>query len=149
MSARRLCSVSASTLSMVVYLCSGSALAADTSDQADALHRYQQERAACLSGQSGQDLATCLREAAAALADARKGHIDDGATPLQQMREFERNAFQRCAPLPDEDRMACAARMEGMGTTSGSVESGGIYRELIIREVTVPSNSDRVDVPAD
>ena len=93
----------------------------------DATARYQEERAACTSGQSHEDRATCLREAGAALAEARKGHLDDGNT------NYQRNAEQRCQPLPADDKKACLARMRGQGTVSGSVEDGGLLREY--REV--------------
>lgn len=96
---------------------------------ADAQQRYQQERAACLSGQSAQDQSTCLKEAGAALEEARRGRLADGSAQYQQ------NALARCTVLPPEERDACHARMQGQGTTSGSVPAGGIYRELIIREV--------------
>jgi hypothetical protein len=48
-----------------------------------------------------------------------------------------RNALKRCEPLPEQDRKDCLARMQGQGTTSGSVAGGGIYRELVTREVVV------------
>jgi len=95
----------------------------------DAQQRYQQERAACLGGQSAQDQSTCLKEAGAALEEARRGRLADGSAQYQQ------NALARCTVLPPEERDACHARMQGQGTTSGSVGAGGIYRELIIREV--------------
>jgi hypothetical protein len=85
--------------------------------------RYQQERAACESGQSQQDRATCLREAGAALQEARQGRLADGPARYQQ------NELARCGYLPAEERSACHARMQGQGTTSGSVAAGGIYRE--------------------
>ena len=46
-----------------------------------------------------------------------------------------RNALRRCEPLRDPDRQDCVARIRGEGTTSGSVAEGGIYRELVTREV--------------
>jgi hypothetical protein len=94
----------------------------------DAQQRYQQERATCLSGQSAQDQSTCLKEAGAALEEARRGRLADGSAQYQQ------NALARCTVLPPEERGACRARMQGEGTTSGSVEGGGIYRELVTRE---------------
>jgi hypothetical protein len=109
------------------------ALAADKAGVADAQLRYQQERAACLSGSSNQDRATCLREAGAALAEAKRSGLGDGTQP------YERNAHQRCERLPDEDRRACDARMQGQGTTSGSAAAGGIYRELVTREPIAPN----------
>lgn len=33
------------------------------------------------------------------------------------------------------DRNDCVARIQGQGTTSGSVAAGGIYRELVTRIV--------------
>ena len=110
-----------------------SALAADNASAADSTARYQQERAMCMSGQSNQDRATCMREAGAALAQAKRGGTDDGSA------NYSRNASKRCDGLPDEDRKACMSRMMGQGTTSGSVAGGGIYRELVTTEVGTPS----------
>lgn len=101
-----------------------------SSPASDAQTRYLQERAVCESGQSQQDRATCLREAGAALQQARQGRLADGQTQAQH----EQNAFARCNVLPTEERNACIARMSGQGTTRGSVAEGGIYRELVTRE---------------
>lgn len=49
-----------------------------------------------------------------------------------------RNAIKRCEPLPEPDRSDCVARIQGKGTTSGSVARGGIYRELITHEIASP-----------
>jgi len=86
---------------------------------------YQQDRAACLSGQTNQDRATCLREAGAALQEARRGGLDD------RRGEYERNRLLRCDSQPAEDRQDCVRRMSGEGTISGSVAGGGILRELV------------------
>lgn len=91
---------------------------------------YQRERAICLSGQSHQDRATCLKEAGAALAEARRG----GLTPAGP------NATQRCGALDGEERAACIARMSGAGVVRGSVEAGGLYRELTVRETLPPGS---------
>jgi len=61
---------------------------------AGARARYEQERARCLTGESGQAKETCLREAGAALQAARQGQLDDHGAMYQQ------NALQRCKPLP-------------------------------------------------
>lgn len=50
--------------------------------------------------------------------------------------QLERNRFTRCEALPADDRDYCILRMKGEGTVSGSVEGGGILREL---RVTVPA----------
>lgn len=97
---------------------------AQRSDPEAAQQRYQAERAACLNNTSRQDKATCLKEAGAALAEARR----DGLTDPGQ--DAVRNQRQRCEALPAADRRACIARMSGQGTTRGSAAEGGIYREL-------------------
>jgi hypothetical protein len=70
------------------------ALAAEGRSLSDAEARYRQDRAMCESGQSQQDRATCLREAGAALAEARRGRLDD--SPAQ----YQKNALIRCEGLP-------------------------------------------------
>jgi hypothetical protein len=113
---------SALVAALAALLCA-SGWAAEPPGAADAQSRYRQERAVCISGQSNQDRATCLREAGAALAEAgRRGH--DGAAP------YEVNATRRCESLSGADRDACTARMQGQGTTSGNAAAGGVLREL-------------------
>ena len=82
--------------------------------------RYQQERAACLNGQSNQERATCLREANAALVEARHGGMDSSAVNLPD------NQRKRCDRLSGDDRSAFITRMQGAGTTSGSVAGSGV-----------------------
>lgn len=103
-----------------------SAATAGTTAAAEATKRYEQERAVCMKGQSNQNRATCMREAGAAYQQARRHGLDDGAAP------YARNAVQRCQALAGDDRAACEARMQGHGTISGTAESGGIYRELVV-----------------
>ena len=109
-------------------LASTAAVGATNPVLSNAQLRYQQERAACVSGQTNQDRNTCLREAGAALAEARRGVLNGNAA------ENLSNQLRRCEPLPAADREDCIARMKGHGTTSGSVATGGIYRELVTRE---------------
>lgn len=92
----------------------------------EATARHQEERAFCNSGQSHQDRATCLREAGAALVEARRGQLTDEPGVYQQ------NAMMRCDRLPPDDREACMRRMAGEGTISGSVFDGGLLRELVV-----------------
>lgn len=106
------------------------AVAADAGKQSDIEARYQSERAACESGKTGQDRATCLREAAAAREAAKQGQLDD------QPASYEKNALARCELLPEADRDLCRRRTRNEGVTQGSVPGGGIYREY--REVTLP-----------
>ena len=108
------------------------ALAAGAYDPAASQSRYQAERGECLGGPGQQDRATCLREAAAAREEARRGQLDNGAA------DYQRNALARCQPLPADQRADCVDRMQGRGTASGSVQDGGIYREKVTREIGVP-----------
>jgi len=121
----------AATLLMGTTLIATGADAAPALAADNARALYDQERAVCLSGRSNQDRATCLKEAGAALAEARKrGPADDPA-------QLARNARLRCDALGTQDRPDCLARMDGQGTTRGSVLDGGIYRELVTREIGV------------
>ena len=99
--------------------CAGAASAAERGGSAQAA--YRAERAACMSGQSQQDRATCLKEAAAAYAEARRGGLTAG--------DFQRNALARCDAQPESEREACRALARGEGASSGSVEQGGVIRE--------------------
>lgn len=88
--------------------------------------QYVQERAYCMSGQSQQDRATCLKEAAAAQLERRRGTLANPGENAAQQRE---NALMRCRPLPEQDRADCVARVNGLGKSSGSVEGGGVLKE--------------------
>jgi hypothetical protein len=118
-------------------LCAGAMLLATAATAADrgtdAQAQFRNDRAACLNGQSNQDRATCLKEAGAALQEARRGRLDNGRDGESQ---FEKNRMLRCDSQPAQDRADCLRRMNGEGTTRGSVESGGIIRELV---TTVPA----------
>ena len=57
--------------------------------------------------------------------------IRGGLTKNLDQAQFERNRLRRCDNQPPQDREDCIRRMNGEGTTSGSVQSGGIYRELV------------------
>lgn len=118
------------------------AAAAPTQASATSRARYEQERAVCLSGRSNQDRATCLKEAAAALAEARR------RAPAEDSAQLARNARLRCDALPPQDRPDCLARMDGQGTTRGSVQDGGIYRELVTREVGVAASAPAMPASA-
>jgi len=138
-------SVAASSHRRSLALCVGLALlvttavsAADRRSPAEARATYEKDRAACMNGQTNQDRATCLREAAAARQESGRGRLDDGQA------EFEKNRLLRCDRQPLEDRADCIRRMNGEGTTSGSVESGGIYRELVT-PVVAPAVPQRVN----
>lgn len=110
----------------------GAGAADRTARDSSGIHQqYLQERAQC-DNRSGEDRKTCLREAGAAQAEARRGTLaaDDASS-------YEANRLARCDLHKNADeRDYCLRRMRGEGTTSGSVEGGGILRELV---VTVPA----------
>jgi hypothetical protein len=104
------------------------ASAAGPGADAAARQRYERERSVCLSGQSNQARDTCLQEAGAALAESRRGGLSAEA------EGYQANQQRRCDALPTAQRKDCLSRMQGAGSVSGSVQSGGIYRELVTRE---------------
>lgn len=71
-----------------------------------------------------QDLEACLKEGRAVRAAERRGEL---STPT----DYATNRSLRCEALRGDDRSDCLARMRGEGTVSGSVEGGGILRELV------------------
>jgi len=115
------------------------AAAAGTAVSSDAQARYEQERARCLSGESGQAQSTCLKEAGAALDAAKRGLLDDGNA------NYRKNAKERCNALTGDEMRDCIARAKGQSSSvSGSVKGGGILRE----SVTVETRPAIVIVPA-
>lgn len=124
-----------------MLLFANAAIAADHGNLSGAKVQYEKDRALCLSGQSGQDQKTCLREAGAALSEARRGTLGGESS------SYAENALIRCQAQPAEDREACQQRVEGAGTTSGSVSGGGILREY--REIEVPAVAPPDGSPAD
>jgi len=88
--------------------------------------RYQQDLAECEAQQATQDLAACRLEARNALAEAKRNLLSDTTANL-----FEKNQFKRCRVFKGDDREACEARVRNEGTSTGSVQSGGILREVV------------------
>lgn len=111
----------------VVSLSAVSAMAATSSD---IQLRYERERARCLSGQSGQSQATCLKEAGASRDAAVRGQLADGDGKLRT------NAKERCDVMAGDEKSDCMARVKGSSNTteSGSVKGGGILRETVTIE---------------
>ena len=82
-----------------------------------------------MTGQSNQDRATCLKEAGAALKEAKMGRLSSDQSA------FKQNSLLRCNALPADERVACQRRIEGDGTTTGSVRDGGLLRELVVPDI--------------
>lgn len=87
---------------------------------------FKQERAYCLDGRSHQDPATCLKEAQAAYAEARRGTLD----PTGAQAALQRNTVRRCNAHPARDRAACVRRLTDGKAAQGSVRGGGILRQV-------------------
>lgn len=104
----------------------------------DASGSYQQEVNACLTGKTQQDRDTCLREARNAQADKKRGLLDNAGA------QFEANATARCNALTGEDAAACKARILGYGSTTGSVATGGVLRE--VETVVLPAGQSSVTI---
>jgi hypothetical protein len=116
-------------LAAVVLLASGAASGAGKDDPAVA-DAFQRELAACGQRADPDAQRSCRREAYAARDEARRGALAGG-------NDFERNKFARCEAHKDPaERDYCLRRMRGEGTVSGSVEGGGLLREL---KVIVPA----------
>ena len=125
-------------------LAAGAATASATStEQADRRAIYERDRAACESGKSTQERGLCLHDVTVAyrMPHTNKPYDLDPAV-------YQRNQALRCGPLKDKDLEACMARMRGAGTTSGSVETGGMLRELTTVEVGTVSPADSDSKPA-
>lgn len=103
----------------------------------DASGSTASEIAACNSGATPQDRETCLREARSASAEKRSGQLG-GSSPLTA------NAMQRCDVFQGDEKVACQARVVGIGDSKGSVGGGGVVRE--VESVTVPADGSPVRV---
>lgn len=99
---------------------------------------YQKERGWCMVNTVGDERAACLRDSAAAQAEKRKGSLDSNAA------NFSANITRRCDVYSGEDRAACIARVKGYGSESGSVQGGGIIRQ--VETITVPAGQNSVIV---
>ena len=94
----------------------------------EAAARYEQERQKCMTNNTQDSLATCLREAGAAQDAARKGQLSN---PGPQAAD---NATQRCSAFQNADEQAeCVRRVQG--PASGSVSAGGVLRESVTTTV--------------
>jgi len=116
-------------LAAIALIAAGAAHGAGKADPAITA-AFQRELAACQKIADADAHRNCRREAYAARDQARRGELAAGA-------DFERNKFARCEAHKDPaERGYCERRMRGEGKVSGSVEGGGILRELT---VTVPA----------
>ena len=115
-----------STCTIAAALACATALAQPTHD---ARARYEEERRACMTQNTQDSQATCLREATNAYDAARKGQLSDpGPVAIA-------NATQRCDAFQNaQDRAECVRRIENE-PASGSVPGGGVLRESVTTTV--------------
>ena len=125
------------SISAFTALADNNAPAQKAKTPADIQATYERDRARCLSGQSQEDQATCLKEAGAARDAAVKGQLSDGDGKLRK------NARDRCDALSGDDRRDCIARVKDAPNTteSGSVKGGGILRETVTIETGTPASA--------
>ena len=99
---------------------------------------YRRDMQTCQDGSSGQDRDTCMIEARRALAARKNGALETDTSAVAS------NARKRCEVLTGDDKAACLARMDGRGSTSGSVAGGGILRE--VETAVIPPGSASVTI---
>jgi hypothetical protein len=118
----------------LMFAAAGSAVAATNPTRAGVEARYQQDRAACMSGHTAEDQATCLKEAGAVRNERLAGIDLTEGSP-----DYRQNQIERCkifsAPA---DARECRLRIE-QGNVSGSVREGGILRERTTIQQTGPA----------
>lgn len=124
-----------------IVMASPVAAAAPAAAQADARSAPARTRVVCTTVR-GDARDNCLSEASTLLASTRPSRPEENAEQLA------RNALRRCEPLHEPDRPDCVMRIQGRGTTTGSVAEGGIYRELVTREVGVEAVAQPTVAPA-
>jgi hypothetical protein len=115
----------------------GIAQAGPAAKNVDALRlQYEREKADCMTGRNQQPRNTCLREAAAAYAQARQGKL---ISPADNPQQWTANALRRCQAQPQEDREMCERRVRE-GQVVGSVEGGGQLTTLTVRSTDIPKS---------
>lgn len=111
----------------VAWSCSQVGVLAQTSRFAlSPEQQYQQDMRACERMSPLQDSDACRTEARNALAEARKGQLQDPANV-----PYRHNARERCDVFTGQDRRDCLARIQTPTREQGSVEEGGVLRERI------------------
>ena len=103
------------------------AAATSTTSATSANAAYQRERAACQLDGTPQGRTTCLKEAGAAHAEAKRRQLGNG----EDEAALRQNAELRCRSVATADRDHCQRMARGEGTVSGSVDGGGVLKTLV------------------
>lgn len=101
---------------------------------------YEKERADCLAGRTAQDVKTCLKEAAAARDDTRRGQLSTASS-----EELKNNALLRCQRVAEADRQDCRDMVMGAGSREGSVADGAVLKRI---DRMIEENPSAAGVPA-
>lgn len=104
----------------------------------DSSGNYRQERAWCIANTAGEAQANCLKGSSAAQTEKRQGTLDNNGG------NFNANAMERCKVFTAEERAACEARVAGLGSSSGSVQSGGVIKQ--VETVVLPPGKSSVTI---
>lgn len=106
-------------LALGLFLVASASGAAPADEQ-----RYRQDMRDCREGRTAQSRPDCEREARNARAEAVRGALSTPVDPASQ-------AQRRCAVFKQEgDHADCLARQGANARLSGSVEGGGVLREI-------------------
>ena len=124
--------VSFASAALIAVTAAAAQVAAPADNALDTSGNYRSEVQACMQGKTGEDQATCLKEARNAQADKKRGVLDNASG------QFQANARARCDVLNGEDKAACQARMMGYGSVTGSVAGGGLLREVETVVMPIP-----------
>jgi hypothetical protein len=131
---QRFSSLLATPVFTAALLLTCGAATAQTAPQ-DARARYEQEREKCMTNNTQDSLATCLREANNALDAARKGQLSNPGAAA------DNNATQRCAAFQTAaEQNECMRRIDS-SPASGSVSGGGVLRESVTTTVIPPKTN--------
>lgn len=121
----------APALTAALMMACAAAGAQQTAPQ-DARARYEQEREKCMTNNTQDSLATCLREANNALDASRKGQLSNPGAAAGD------NGAQRCAAFQTAAEQAECVRRLQQSPVSGSVSGGGVLRESTTTTVIPP-----------
>ncbi|RZJ09808.1 MAG: hypothetical protein EON50_16570 [Acidovorax sp.] len=116
-------------LTAVLLAASASAMAQAPAPSGDARARYEQEREKCMTNNTQDSLATCLREANNALDASRKGQLSNPGPAASE------NTTKRCEAFQTAAEQAECVRRTQSSSVSGSVSGGGVLRESVTTTV--------------
>ncbi len=99
--------------------------------------QYHADRLRCAKIDDEDSRKACLKEAGAARQEAIRGQLSSDQSHDDAV--LQRNALQRCTVHKDPVlRQACEGMVLGRGSSKGSVEEGGVYKEMTITLDPVP-----------